>query len=231
VGRKRTQATLNRGLDALGSQVVGGLLYVCSDMWKPYLKVLAKRVGHALNILDRFHITSHLNHAVDLVRRAESTRFKGKPSAKRLKKMRWWLLRKGSKVRGRAKMKLERLLASKMATGRAWHLKESFQHFWKYRCPIWAGFFLKEWTQRALRSRLEPMRKVARMLRSHETLLMNWFKAKGEMSNAVSEGLNNKVRVVTRRAYGFRTYKAIEIALYHTMGKLPEPDEFTHKFC
>jgi len=231
VGRKRTQATLRRGLEALGSEVVGGLQYVCSDMWKPYLKVLAQRVGQALHILDRFHITMHLNQAVDQVRRAESTRLKGQPLAERLKKMRWKLLRKGSHVRGRAKVKLEGLLASRLATGRAWDLKEAFQHFWKYRSPIWAGGFLDYWTERAMRSRLEPMKKVARMLRAHEGLILNWFKARGEVSTGATEGLNNKIRVVTRRAYGFRTYKAMEIALYHNLGKLPEPNELTHKFC
>ena len=230
VGRKRTQATLRRGLEALGSEVVGGLQYVCSDMWKPYLKVLAQRVGQALHILDRFHITMHLNQAVDQVRRAESTRLKGQPLAERLKKMRWKLLRKGSHVRGRAKVKLEGLLASRLATGRAWDLKEAFQHFWKYRSPIWAGGFLDYWTERAMRSRLEPMKKVARMLRAHEGLILNWFKARGEVSTGATEGLNNKIRVVTRRAYGFRTYKAMEIALYHNLGKLPEPNELTHTF-
>ena len=230
VGRKRTQATLRRGLEALGSEVVSGLQYVCSDMWKPYLKVLAQRVGQALHILDRFHITMHLNQAVDHVRRAESTRLKGRPLAERLKKMRWKLLRKGSHVRGRAKVKLEGLLASRLATGRAWDLKEAFQHFWKYRSPIWAGGFLDYWTERAMRSRLEPMKKVARMLRAHEGLILNWFKARGEVCTGATEGLNNKIRVVTRRAYGFRTYKAMEIALYHNLGRLPEP-ESPHKFC
>jgi transposase len=230
VGRKRTQATLNRGLDALGSEVVSGLKYVCSDMWKPYLNVLALRAAQAVHILDRFHITMHLNQAVDEVRRAESTRLKGQPLAQRLKKMRWKLLRKGSTVRGRAKVKLEGLLASKLATGRAWDLKEAFQHFWTYRSPAWAGGFLDYWTQRAMRSRLEPLKKVARMLRSHEALILNWFKARGEIATGATEGLNNKIRVVTRRAYGFRTYKAMEIALYHNLGKLPEP-KITHEFC
>src|SRR6266567_8993611 len=85
-------------------------------------------------------------------------------------------------------------------------------------------------TWRALRSRIEPMKKVARTLRSHEALLMNWFKAKGEISSAAVEGLNNKIRVVTRRSYGFRTYDAMEMALYHTLGRLPEP-ESAHRFC
>jgi transposase len=74
------------------------------------------------------------------------------------------------------------------------------------------------------------MRRVARMLRAHEELLLNWFGAKGEISTGVVEGLNNKIRVVTRRSYGFRTYEAMEMALYHTLGRLPEP-ESTHKFC
>ena len=58
----------------------------------------------------------------------------------------------------------------------------------------------------------------------------NWFRAKGEISSGAVEGLNNKIRVVTRRSYGFRTYDAMEIALYHTLGRLPEP-ELTHRFC
>jgi transposase len=81
-----------------------------------------------------------------------------------------------------------------------------------------------------MRSRLEPMKKVARMLPSHEPLILNWFRAKGEISNGVVEGLNNKIRVVTRRSYGFRTYEAMEIALYHNLGRLPEP-ESPHRFC
>ena len=231
VGKKRTQATLRRGLAALGSEVVGGLRFVCSDMWRPYLNVIAAKASQALHVLDRFHITMHLNQAVDQVRRAESTRLRGHPMAERLKKMRWKLLRKGSRVRGRAKHKLCGLLYAKLGTGRAWMLKETFQDFWRYRSLFWAKAFLDVWTTRALRSRLEPMQKVARMLRSHEKLILNWFKAKGEISNAAVEGLNNKIRVVTRRSYGFRTYDAMEIALYHTLGKLPEPDEFTHSFC
>jgi transposase len=81
-----------------------------------------------------------------------------------------------------------------------------------------------------MRSQLEPMKKVARMLRRHEPLLLNWFRAKGELSSGAVEGLNNKVRVVTRRSYGFRTYRAMEVALYHNLGHLPEP-ECAHEFC
>jgi transposase len=230
VGRRRTQATVRRGLAALGPAVVRGLRFVCSDMWRAYLTVIALRAPQALHVLDRFHITMHLNQAVDQVRRAESGRLRGRPMADKLKRMRWKLLRRGSRVRGRAKQRLYGLLRSKLATGRAWMLKETFQDFWRYRALNWAAAFLDIWCIRALRSRLEPMKKVARMLRVHQELLLNWFRAKGEISAGAVEGLNNKIRVVTRRSYGFRTFDAMEIALYHTLGRLPEPQS-THGFC
>ena len=230
VGPRRTQAALRRGLATLGPEVLKGVRFVCSDMWKPYLRVIATHLGQALHILDRFHITSHLNDALDQVRRAECSRLQGRPQATKLKRMRWKLLRRGSRVRGHAKRKLWGLLRTKLATGRAWMLKETFEDFWHYRSLTWARAFLSVWTERALRSRIEPMRKVARMLRAHEQLILNWFRAKGEISNGPVEGLNNKIRVVTRRSYGFRTYHAMETALYHNLGRLPEPP-LTHRFC
>jgi len=233
VGKRRSKATLRRGLKALGPEVVPGLRFVCSGMWKPYLQVMAAQAGHALHVLDRFHITMHLNQAVDQVRRAESSHLRaaGKTIAQqRLKHMRWPLLRRGSRVRGQARQKLQALLRSKLGTARAWELKETFSHFWTYKSLIWAQAFLDYWCFRATRSRLEPLQKVARMLRAHEELLLNWFRAKGEISAATVEGLNNKIRVVTRRSYGFRMYETMEIALYHTLGRLPEPQS-THRFC
>ncbi len=232
VGRRRTEKTLRQGMKELGAEFVQGLRFVCSDMWKPYLNVLAEEAGQALHVLDRFHITMHLNKAVDEVRRAETSRMRAhsRQQAQQLKHMRWPLLRKGSRVRGKARRRLQALLASKLATARAWELKEAFQQFWKYRSVLWAGGFLDAWRQRAMRSRLEPMKKVARMLRTHEPLLMNWFRARGEISSGAVEGLNNKLRVITRRSYGFRTYDGMKIAMYHTLGRLPEP-ESTHEFC
>ena len=81
-----------------------------------------------------------------------------------------------------------------------------------------------------MRSRLEPMKKVARMLRKHRPLPLNWFLAKKRISSGVVEGLNNRLKLTLRKAYGFRTFEAVEVALYHTLGDLPEP-EWTHEFC
>ncbi|HDH05485.1 MAG TPA: ISL3 family transposase, partial [Nitrospirae bacterium] len=82
---------------------------------------------------------------------------------------------------------------------------------------------------KTMRSKIEPMKKTARMLRKHRQLLLNWFRAQGQLSSGVVEGFNNKAKLTTRKAYGFRTYNAAEIALYHTLGALPEP-KVAHKF-
>jgi transposase len=108
-------------------------------------------------------------------------------------------------------------------------LKEAFQQLWDYSSPAWAGKFLDEWCQQTMRSRIEPMKKIARSLRQHRELILNYFRAQKLISSGVVEGLNNKAKVTLRKSYGFRTYRALELALYHSLGKLPEP-ESTHDF-
>ena len=80
-----------------------------------------------------------------------------------------------------------------------------------------------------MRSRIEPMKKIAKTLRVHRELILNYFKAKKQFSSGVVEGLNNKVKVTMRKSYGFRTFRITELALYHALGKLPEP-ELTPEF-
>ena len=80
-----------------------------------------------------------------------------------------------------------------------------------------------------MHSQIEPMKRVARMLRGHRELLLNWFRAKGRFSSGAVEVFNTKAKLTTRKAFGFRSYHAAEVALYHTLGALPEP-QFTHRF-
>ena len=91
------------------------------------------------------------------------------------------------------------------------------------------GNFLDFWCYQTMHSRIEPMKKIARTLRAHRPLLLNYFKAKKQFSSGVIEGLNNKAKVTIRRSYGLRTFRILELALYHSLGKLPEP-ELTHDF-
>lgn len=230
MGRNRTEKTLHRFFDWFGKERSRQLLFVCSDMWKPYLKVIAKKAKKAVNILDRFHIMGKMSKAIDDVRAKEVKELKTKGMMPVLTKTRWCLLKRPENLTQPQDIKLKELLKYNLKTVRAYLLKEDFHFFWMYISPAWAGKFLDAWCTRTMRSRIEPMKKIAKMLRAHRSLLLNWFKAKGQIALGAVEGFNNKAKVTTKRSYGFRTYGFLEIALYHTLGNLPEP-EGTHKFC
>lgn len=229
IGLERTEASFRGFFDLLGDEVNGGLRYVCSDMWGPYLNVIAEKAGQAIHILDRFHIMAKMNKAIDEVRAAESKRMRADGYEPVLKNSRWCLLKRPENRTAKQTVKLRELLQYNLQSVRAHLLREDFQRFWEYTSPKWAGKFLDEWTTRAMRSQLEPMKKVAKMLRGHRALILNWFEAQGKFSSGVVEGLNNKVKLTTRKSYGFRTEEAIKLALYHNLGALPEPN-FTHRF-
>ncbi|WP_419619074.1 transposase, partial [Thiolapillus sp.] len=90
---------------------------------------------------------------------------------------------------------------------RAYLLKKAFQFFWGYVSPYWAGQFLDRWCTKTTRSKIEPMKKVARMLRGHRLLLLNWFRTRGQLSSGVVEGFNTKAKLTSRKSFGFRTYR------------------------
>ena len=143
---------------------------------------------------------------------------------------RWCLLKRRENLTDNQEIKLKELLEYNLKSVRAHLLRELFQEFWGYVSPTWAEKFLDTWCTSAMRSKLEPMKKVAKSLRRHRHLILNWFRAKGTISSGVVEGLNGVVKLTTRKAFGFRTAKGIEIALFHVLGRLPEP-ESTHRFC
>jgi transposase len=230
VGKDRTVRTLLQFFRELGTARSAQLRFVCSDMWKPYLKVIAKKANQAIHVLDRFHIAMHMNKAVDEVRAQEARNMKAKGLTPVLKHSRWCLLKRPQNLTTHQGTKLSDLLRYNLKTVRSYLLKEDFQFFWDYISPHWAGQFLDHWCKRAMRSRIDPMKKVARMIRNHRELLLNWFRAKKAISSSTIEGFNNKLKLNTRKSYGFRTFRAAEIMLYHTLGNLPEP-ECTHRFC
>src|SRR5208337_2383829 len=200
----------------------GRLRFICSDLWKPYLKVIARKASQALHVLDRFHVVQHMNKALDEVRAQEVRVLKARGRDPVLTHTRWCLLKRPENLTANQEVKLAELLRHNLKAVRTYLLKEDFQFFWDYGSPTWAGKFLDRWCTRALRSRIEPMKKVARMLRKHRPLLLNWFRAKKKISSGVVEGLNNRLKLTLRKAYGFRTFEAIEVALYHNLGEIAE---------
>ncbi len=232
VQRNRTKHSLNTFFNWIKKERCERIKYVCSDMWKPYLSVIKERAENAINILDRYHIAAKMNLAVDEVRSKEMKKaIKESPKGTKieLSKSRWALLKKKENLDYKQNVKLRELLKLNFKTIRAYLLKEEFNLFWEYSSSTWARKFLKNWCTKAMRSKIDPMKKVAKMIRRHERLILNWFEVKGVISLGSVEGLNNKLKVSHRKSYGFKTFDALQIALYHRLGSLPEP-EATHRF-
>ncbi len=230
IGRDRKIKTLLRFFRWFGKQRSSVLEFICSDMWSAYLKVIVKKVPQAVHILDRFHIMSLMGKAIIVVRATEARELKALGYQPVLKGTRWLLLKRPENLTEQQDFKLQQLLQYNLRSVRSYLLKEEFQFLWDFISPYWAGRFLDRWCTKVMRSRIEPMKKVARTLRQHRELILNWFRARGTISAAVVEGFNNKAKLTTRRSFGFRTFDAIEIALFHTLGDLPEP-RTTHRFC
>ncbi len=229
IGQERTVETFQGFFAMLGTELSSNIQFVCSDMWKPYLYVVREKCSQALHILDRFHIVAKMNEALDDVRAAESRKMAQDGHEPLLKKSRWCILKRKANLTSQQKFRLRDLLRYNLQTVRAYLLKEDFQRFWDYNSPTWAGRYLDFWCQQTMRSRIDPMKKIAKTLRAHRELILNYFKAKKQFSSGVVEGLNNKVKVTMRKSYGFRTFRITELALYHALGKLPEP-KLTHEF-
>ena len=244
LGEERTQKTMDKGLleldrehrrkhTQLDDPEAKGLLeriqYVCSDMWKAYLNVIARRLKAAVHILDRFHIMQHFGKALDKVRASEAKRLNKEGHEPVLCKARFCFLKRRENLTEKQSGRLSELLSMNLRSVRAYLLKEDFQRFWEYKHPAWAGKFLDRWCDRTMRSRIEPMKDIAKMLRSHRELILNWFRAKKRFNSGVVEGLNLKWNLTVRKSFGFRTPEALKTASFHQLGELPEP-RFTHRF-
>lgn len=229
IGKGRSEETLEGFFDQF-HEACAQLAFVCSDMWKPYLKVVKRRASEALHVLDRFHIMSRFSTAIDKVRAQEARELKRRGYQPVLKGSRFLLLKRPENLTPNQEIKLAELLRYNLKTVRAYLLKEDFQFFWGYIYWYWAGRFLDRWCARAMRSKIEPIKKEARALRRHRPLLLNWSRTRGEISAGIVEGFNNMAKLTTRKGYGYRSFDCLEAALFHALGNLPEPKS-THKFC
>jgi len=213
----------------MGEDLIGSIDFVCSDMWRAYLKVIQKKLPHALHILDRYHLVANLNKALDQVRAGEARTLK-QEGWDVLQRSRWLLLRRRKRLTGKQRYRLREILKWDLKTVRAYILVDSLQALWEYASPTYAGRFLDAWCRRAMRSRLEPIKRVARSLRQHREPILNWFRARKQFNAGIVEGMNALAKLRFRKAFGFRTFDAIETSLYHELGRLPEPP-ITHRFC
>jgi transposase len=206
----------------MGKRRCQTLRVVCMDMWAAYAKLVRDHARNAQILFDRFHIVKHLNEAVDAARRElwrqlttkERVTFKGP---------RWLLLKNPWNLNSGQKERLSTLVRWNSPLVRAWYLKESFQLFWTYKQPWRAKQHLLKWMNSAMRSRLEPFKKFVGMLRSHLDGVLAWTKTR--LSNGAVEGMNNKIKSISHRSFGFRSAENFIAAIYHCCARLPLPVE------
>ncbi len=226
---QRKVETLSKFFLELGDGLSRKIKFACSDMWSPYLKVIKEKAPQAVNILDRFHIMKKFNEAIDKIRRSETKKLEADGQPNVLAKSRWLLLKKPANLSQKQTATLSEILKINLASVKAYLLREDFQRFWDYKNANTAEKFLDEWITRTLKTKLNPLKQVARMLRKHKPLILNWFKANGKLSSGAVEGMNLKANLTVRKTFGFRTTDCLQTALYHTLGNLPEP-KLTHSF-
>ena len=213
----------------MGKDVISKIAFVCSDMWEPYLKLIRENCSEALHILDRFHIVANMNKALDNVRAEETSRMKREGRAPGPQEIPLAAAPPQRESRRRPALPVARspplqpqdrpCLPSQGSLSAT--LGISFARLGR---PVPRRVVPPDY---AIPDRTHEEDRPS--LRNHRELILNDFRAQKLLSSGVVEGLNNKDKVTMRKSYGFRTYYVLELALYHSLGKLPEP-ESTHDF-
>ena len=198
---------------------------VAMDMWPAFRNAADALLEEAEIVYDRFHVSKYLGEAVDQVRRAEHKKLLSQGD-KSLTGTRYSLLRNAETRTEKQQDTLEELCGKNLKTSRAWALKETFQEFWNARNEAFAEGVFRDWYSWAVRCRLKPIVKVAKMLKRHLDGLMSYFRHR--ISNAVSEGLNSKIQAIKASARGFRNFENYRNRILFSCGKLALSPKMAH---
>jgi len=199
---------------------------VALDMWQPYLASTQKQAPDAEIVHDKFHVSKHLNEAVDQVRRRENKTLKAAGDERLVGSKQLWLYHPQN-LSHKRKRELAALKNQTLKTGRAWALKEHFRRFWKYVYPTSAADFFSDWYGWAVRSQLPPIVAKAKMLKRHLPHLLSYFRQ--PITNAMSEGFNSKIQSLKSAARGFRVFDNYRTRILFYCGKLQlAPDRISH---
>lgn len=215
---ERKQDSLERFWRTLSPEQLSGIESVSMDMWEPYLNATLKYVPEAQRkiVYDRFHVAMHMNKALDEVRRQEQAILaaRGDQSLKGTRQL--WLFGLENLPRKWAdRFQAVRAMVSK--TGRAWKLKEQFRELWQSENQQEATIYFKNWYRDALKSALEPVKKVAAMLKRHWAQIESYFVHR--QSNAPAEGINSRIQQYIQRACGYRNRERFKRdVLFHLGG-------------
>ncbi len=218
-GADRSEASMNLFFEWLGEKKSRKIRLVVMDMWKPFRNACASHVPDAAVLYDKFHALRHLGEALDKVRRSEYARLSGE-DRKFIKGQRYTLLSHRENLSLDGKKALRTLLKANKRLQTAYLLKESFGQLWDYRSVAWARKFFENWCASLKGQKLEPFEKFAKMIDRHWEGIAAYCLPENKVSLGFVEGLNNKIRVIQRRAYGLRDEEYLRLKILTSM--LPE---------
>jgi len=210
-GPDRSQASMERFYQWLGPKRCSKIELAVMDMWEPFAQATAKYVPQAAILYDKFHVVQHLNDALDEVRRSECARLESDDERRFIKGQRYTLLSRRAHLSYRGRSGLKLLLKANKRLQVAYLLKESFDHLWSYRNEGWARAFFWDWQQSLRWQRLKPYEKFVELVLRHWDGIAAWCRLEQKFSLGFVEGLNNKVRVIQRRAYGLRDEEYLKL--------------------
>lgn len=206
----RGQEHMDAFFKEIGPQCSANLELAVMDMWKPFRKSTRRHAPQARIIYDKFHVLRHLNEAMDAVRRSEYRRVQGK-QRQYIKGQRYTLLSHQANLDLKGRRALKLLLTANKRLHQAYLLKESFGQLWDYRNETWSRKFFENWKEQLRWSRLKPFQKFARMIERHWGDIVSYCHPENKVSLGFMEGLNNKIRVIQRRAYGIRNQEYLRL--------------------
>ena len=215
-GEDRSEASMEQLYDWLGEKKTRGIRLAVMDMWKPFRNVTVRRAPQAAILFDKFHIMRHLNDALDKVRKAEYARLSGK-DRRYIKGQKYVLLSNHENLTLAGRKSLKTLLAANKRLNTAYLLKESFGQLWSYQREGWARRFFENWRASLKWQRLKPYEKFAEMIERHWDGIAAYCRPENKVSLGFVEGLNNKIRVIQRRAYGLRDEEYLRLKILTSM--------------
>ena len=215
-GEDRSEASMDGFYRFIGEKKARKIRLAVMDMWKPFRNSTTRNAPQAAILFDKFHVLRHLGDALDQVRKSEYARLDG-TSRKFIKGQKYALLSHPQNLKGPARKNLKLLLAANRRLNTAYLLKESFGQLWDYSSEAWARKFFDNWRAQLKWQRLAPYERFADMIERHWDGLAAYCRPENKVSLGFVEGLNNKIRVLQRRAYGLRDEEYLRLKVLTCM--------------
>ena len=215
-GEDRSEASMSQFFEWLGEKTSRGIRLAVMDMWKPFRNATQQHVPNAAILFDKFHVVRHLGAALDQVRKSEYARLAGQ-ERRFIKGQKYTLLSRRENLTLEGRQALRTLLAANKRLNTAYLLKESFGQLWSYEREGWARRFFDNWQAALKWQRLKPYEKFAEMIERHWDGIAAYCRPENKVSLGFVEGLNNKIRVIQRRAYGLRDEEYLRLKILTCM--------------